>query len=176
MFPSGLSLTESQNLAIIKQKSGFVRNKFENYGQSKKQRRTWEKTPTIEKRREEQKQQESREVKETSREFVEGVSEVVESVENAEVAERTGEDKRKGPAGGIPVKNKPGNIQFKVPALVIPRIEVMPIQISTEIKTEIAGLEKEAMRVQDNPFALTMAVGKIRYLRDILSNFIARDF
>jgi hypothetical protein len=134
-----------------------------------------QRTPSIEKRREEQKQQESREVKETSREFVEGVSEVVESVENAEVAERTGEDKRKGPAGGIPVKAA-GNIQFKVPTLVLPRIEVMQIQISTEIKAEIAGLEKEAMRVQDNPFALTMAVGKIRYLRDILSNLSHATF
>ena len=63
-----------------------------------------------------------------------------------------------------------------MPALVIPRIEVMQIQISTEIKTEIAGLEKEAMRVQDNPFALTMAVGKIRYLRDILSNLSHANF
>ena len=59
-----------------------------------------QRTPKIEKRREEQKQQESREVKETSREFVEGVSEVVESVENAEVAERGGKTKGKGlPAG-----------------------------------------------------------------------------
>ncbi len=117
----------------------------------------------------EKKQDESREVRETSKEFVEGVSEVVESVESGEVAEKTREDKKKGPQGQFPQKGGT-KVQVQLPPLFIPRIEVMQIQIATAIKKEIAVLEKEAERVSDNPFALSSVVGKIRELRNMLSD------
>ncbi len=82
----------------------------------------------------EKKQDESRELREASKEFVEGVSEVVESVETGEVAEELGEDKKKGPSGKFPSGG--GGTQVKIEPLVIPRIEVMQIQIATAIKKE----------------------------------------
>lgn len=115
------------------------------------------------------KQEESREVRETSKEFVEGVSEVVESVETGEVAETAGEDKKKGPQGKFPTKGGTAT-QVKIEPLVLPRIEVMQIQIATAIKKEIAVLEKEAERVSNNPFALNSVVGKIRTLKDMLAD------
>ena len=116
----------------------------------------------------EKKQDDSRELRETSREFVEGVSEVVESVESSEIAEKTAEDKKKGPQGQFPQKGG-GQVQVTLQKLILPRIEVMQIQIATAIKKEIVILEKEAKKVMDNPFAFTVVIGKIRNLRHILA-------
>ena len=123
----------------------------------------------------EKKQDDSRELRETSREFVEGVSEVVESVESSEISEKTGEDKKKGPQGQFPQKGG-GQVQVTLQKLILPRIEVMQIQIATAIKKEIVVLEKEAKKVVDNPFALTAVVAKIRQLRDILGNLTHATF
>ncbi len=117
----------------------------------------------------EKKQDVSRELREASKEFVEGVAEVVEGAESGEVSEATGEDKKKGPQGGFPVKGGAG-IQVQLKQLVIPGIEVMQIQIATAVHKEIAVLEKEAAKVSDNPFALSGVVGKIRELKYIVAN------
>ncbi len=122
-----------------------------------------------EKEKVEKKREDSRELREASKEFVEGVSELVENVETSEVSEKTSEDKKKGPQGDqLPIKR--GGIKVQLPPLILPKIEIMQIQIATAIKREIMVLEKEAVRVSDNPFALTTVVGKIRTLKDILAN------
>jgi hypothetical protein len=124
-----------------------------------------------EKEKVEKRQDQSRELQEASKEFIEGVAEVVEDVESNEIAESTSEDKKKGPQGQFPAKSG-AKVQIQLPPLIIPRIEVMQIQIATAIKKEIAVLEKEAVRVSNNPFALTGVVLKIRQLKDILANLI----
>jgi hypothetical protein len=120
-----------------------------------------------------------RNIQEKSKEFIEGVSEVVEGVENAEgvettgeVAEGLGEGKKKAAAvGGISSSSgKPVNHQPIAP----PSIEIMRIQVSTQIKNEIRMLEKEAARLMRgsggfHPFQLNKVVSKIRELKDILS-------
>lgn len=115
----------------------------------------------------EKKQEESRELRETSKEFVEGVSEVVESVETGEVAERTGEDKKKGPQGRFPGKGVK-QVKVELKPIEFPKIEVMQIQIATEIKHEIAMLISEAKKT-NSPYELSGILGKIRGFRDILS-------
>ncbi len=120
----------------------------------------------------EKKQDESRELREQSHEVGEGIAEVVEGVESAEsaeVSETTGEDKKKGPQGKIP-QTGGKKIAFDLKPIDFPKIEVMQIQIATAIKKEIAVLEQEAARVSDKPFELSVVVGKIRELKDMLSN------
>jgi len=125
----------------------------------------------------EKKQDEShaREVREASREFIEGVSEVVEGVETGEVAEKTGEDKKKGPQGRFPTTTGQ-QVKAQLKSLIIPRIEVMQIQIATAINKEIAFYAKEAERVSDKPFELNNVISKIRELRDILSSLTQVTF
>jgi len=118
----------------------------------------------------EKKQDESRELRETSKEFVEGVSEVVESVETGEVAERTGEDKKKGPQGRFPVTGDRKQVKVDLQPIDYPRIEVMRIQIATEIKKEIVVLLREAVKVSNNPFALNAVIARIRDMKDVLSD------
>lgn len=128
-------------------------------------------TAPAEKEKVERKREEShaREVREASKEFIEGVSEVVESVETGEVAEKTREDKRKGPQGSFPATTGQ-QVKAQLKSLILPRIEVMQIQIATAINKEIAFYEKQADRVSDKPFELNMVVAKIRELKDILSS------
>lgn len=130
-------------------------------------------TPT---ERPEKKQEDSRALREASKEFEEGVSELVENVENSEVAERTGEDKKKGPQGKFPMKGGGAAIKAAIKPLVLPGIELMQIQIATAIKKEIIVLEKMAERVKDKPFALTGIVAKIRELNYILHNLAHATF
>lgn len=115
----------------------------------------------------EKKQEESRELRETSKEFVEGVSEVVESVEAGEVSERTGEDKKKGPQGRFPGKGVK-QVKIDLEPIEFPKIEVMQIQIATEIKQEIALLIQEAKK-SNTPYELSGILAKIRGFKDILS-------
>lgn len=118
----------------------------------------------------EKKQDESRELREASKEFVEGVSEVVESAESGEIAEKTSEDKKAGPQGKFPTQaGRP--VKLQPPSLVLPRIEVMQIQIAVAVKKEIAVL-MEAARVTKHPYELTGVLAKIRNLKDILSDLI----
>jgi len=126
-------------------------------------------TTPAEKEKIEKKQEGSREVRETSKEFVEGVSEVVEGVESDEVGEKIGEGKKKGPQAQFPQKDGKKK-SFQLQPLILPRIEVMQIQIATAIKKEIAVLKEEAKHVKDKPFELNAVVGKIRDLRNILAN------
>lgn len=126
----------------------------------------------------EKKSLDSKEIKEASKEFVEGIGEVVDSVENAEisddnVSENTGEDKKKGPQGSM----KTGKAQAVTKDdddVKVPSIEIMQIQIATQIKNEIRVLEKEMRSLQSgsrfNPMKLNATVSRIRNLRDILSN------
>jgi len=114
-------------------------------------------------------------IREKSQEFIEGVSEVVEGAEavetTGEVAERTGEGKQKAPSGSG--KGAQGAFVHSEPSSP-PSIEIMRIQVATQIKHEIRILEKEAARLMRgsggfHPFKLNSVISKIRYLRDILS-------
>jgi len=120
----------------------------------------------------------NREIKEASKEFIEGVSEVVDSVENAEVvdgevSEGAGEDKKKGPQGSIKKGQATTQVVTKDDSQP-PSIEIMQIQIATQIKNEIRSLEREMKILQSgsnfNPMKLNATVSRIRHLRDILSN------
>jgi hypothetical protein len=109
----------------------------------------------------------------TSKEFVEGVSEVVQGVEEAEgaegnITELSAEDKRKiGDAGG--------GASAASKKREMPSIEIMQIQVATQIKKEIRILEKEAAKMIKNPnefsaFKLNGIIAKIRELKDILAS------
>lgn len=117
-----------------------------------------------------------KEIKETSKELIEGISEVVEGAESSEfvegdVSEKTREGKKKAPVTGIKGASAAKTIEKATP----PTIEIMRIQISTQVKNEIRLLEKEAARmlsgrVKFNPSKLNGVVAKIRELKDILTN------
>jgi hypothetical protein len=115
-----------------------------------------------------------KEIEKASREFVEGVSEVVEGAEGAEtvageVGEKSGEGKKKASEKGIG-----GAAGTVTPVSGPPTIEIMCIQISTQIKKEIRMLEKEVKLLKKrgnfNAAKLNGVVAKIRELRDILAN------
>jgi len=117
-----------------------------------------------------------KEILEQSRQFVEGVGEVVEGVEVAEttgeIAENLGESKKKVAGGGFTVNQQQ---QVVGATQTLPSIEIMRIQVSTQIKKEIRMLEKEANRLMRSPggfhpFKLNTIVAKIRTLRDILAS------
>jgi len=118
-----------------------------------------------------------KEIKETSKGFVEGVSEVVEGSEvvefaTGEVAEKSGEGKNRAPAGGGKAST---NQAIQVKSSAPPTIEIMRIQVSTQVKNEIRLLEKEASKLLNspgnfNPFKLNGIVAKIRELKDILAS------
>ena len=114
-----------------------------------------------------------KEIKETSQEFVEGVSEVVEGTAEfveGEVGEVAREGKKKAPVTGI----KGGGAIKTDSRGVPPTIEIMRIQIATQVKNEIRILEKEAAKLMSagkfNPSKLNGVVAKIRELKDILAN------
>lgn len=125
----------------------------------------------------EKKSVDNREIKEASKEFIEGIGEVVDSVENAEVSdgevsENTGEDKKKGPQGSMKT-GKAQAVKKDDDGVKVPSIEIMQIQIATQIKNEIRVLEKEMRSLSGsrfNPMKLNATVSRIRNLRDILSN------
>jgi hypothetical protein len=117
-----------------------------------------------------------REIKEKSQEFIEGVSEVVEGVESVEttgeVAEELGEGKKKAPSAGG--KGGTQGVQNLLEQISPPSIDIMRIQVATQIKNEIRILEKEVVRLMRSnasfhPFKLNKVVSKIRELKDILS-------
>jgi len=125
----------------------------------------------------ENKTPESKEIKEASKEFIEGVGEIVETAEGGEVTdgnvgENMGEDKKSGPQGSM--KGGAGGQAVVKKIVKEPSIEIMQIQISTQIKHEIRVLEKEMKALQSgrhfNPMKLNLTVSKIRGLRDILAN------
>ncbi len=118
-----------------------------------------------------------KEIKETAKELIEGVSEVVEGAEAAEVVEgRVGETTKEGKkktAGGI--KTGVGAVAGLQKVSAPPTIEIMRIQVSTQIKNEIRILEKEAVKLMTGganfqPFKLNGIVAKIRELKNILAN------
>ena len=117
-----------------------------------------------------------KEIKEASKELIEGISEVVEGAESSEfvegdVSEKTREGKKKAPVTGIKGSSAVRAEDIAAP----PTIEIMRIQISTQVKNEIRLLEKEAAkllsgRAKFNPSKLNGVVAKIRELKDILAN------
>ena len=126
----------------------------------------------------ENKSLDTREITEASKEFIEGVGEVVDSVENAEVVdgevgESAGEDKKKGPQGSMK-KGQATTQVVKKDDAAPPSIEIMQIQIATQVKNEIRVLEREMRSLQSgskfNPMKLNATVSRIRNLRDILAN------
>jgi|GEM_PF-2659995 len=115
-------------------------------------------------------------IQEKSQQFVEGVSEVVEGAEGAEttgeISEQVGESRKKvsSGGGGISPRGSVAQMDTKTP----PSIEIMRIQVATQIRNEIRVLEKEVNRLirgsgSFHPFKLNMLMSKIRELRDILS-------
>jgi hypothetical protein len=118
----------------------------------------------------------AKEIHEKSKEFVEGVSEVVEGVEMAEsadsnVGEKAGEGKNRSPASGM---KSAGTTSTTTTQTAEPTIEVMQIQIATQVKKEIRLLEKEASKIMSSgqfaPYKLNGIIAKIRELKDILAN------
>lgn len=110
--------------------------------------------------------EESREI----REVLEG-TEVAEFIEG-EVSETAGEGKKRV-GSGMP-KADGGAKAAAGGALVLPRVDVMRIQISTRIQKEIASLEQEKNRIMRSPghfepFHLNIVISKIRSLKDILA-------
>lgn len=109
----------------------------------------------------------------------EAIKEVVEGTEvsefiDGEVAEDIREDKKKA-SSGIPVQIKTDSSTPAQSTASFPEVDVMRIQISTQIKKEVVDLHKEASRMMRNtgkfePFRLNRTVSRIRYLRDILDN------
>jgi hypothetical protein len=118
-----------------------------------------------------------KEIKETSKGFLEGVSEIVEGTEAAEisegeVSENVKEGKSTSPSAGF--KQGAGNAGEASRKAAEPSIEIMRIQVATQIKQEIRILEKEAAKLLRNPssfsaFKLNGIIAKIRELKDILS-------
>jgi|WetSurMetagenome_2_1015567.scaffolds.fasta_scaffold200570_2 hypothetical protein len=118
-----------------------------------------------------------REIRETSRGFLEGVSEVVENAEVAEVSEgdvseNVKEQKKSAPAAGM--KSSGAATAATSESEAPPSIEIMRIQIATQVKNEIRQLEKEAAKMLKNPssfsaFKLNGMVSKIRELKEILA-------
>ncbi len=124
----------------------------------------------------ENKSLDTREINEASKEFIEGVGEIVDSVEDSEVSdgevsENTG-NKNKGSQGSM--KTGKATQTAATDDTAPPSIEIMQIQIATQIKNEIRVLEKEMRSLQSgskfNPMKLNATVSRIRNLRDILSN------
>ena len=124
----------------------------------------------------------AKELQKTASEFEEGVSEVADLMNNAEVAEKAGEDKKKGPAGTFKTGTAKTSTQAIKPLpLKIPKIDTMQAQISKEIRKQIHALEHEAKKIMMNPtafspFKLNGLVGKIRELKYILANLAHATF
>lgn len=121
--------------------------------------------------------EESKQIKEAKKESGKEAASIIEGVEVSEegaefaegkVSEKTGEDKRTGPAGGAA-----GGVAYDIKDIKIPAIEVMRVQISTKIKTEIKRLEKEASSIRRSPkfdpFRFNEVIGRLRYLKDVLA-------
>lgn len=118
---------------------------------------------------------ESKEIRERSKGFIEGVSDVVDGAEMAEVVdgevvEATGEDKKNGSQGTPAGKGHAVPATGKVNEL--PTIEIMRIQIATQIKSEVRILEKEVALLLSNgnfsPYKLNDVISRVRSLQHIL--------
>lgn len=112
----------------------------------------------------------------------EAIKEVVEGTEVAEfidgeVSEQTSEDKKKVSSGALrSSKSAQDDQSASAHTAAFPDVDVMRIQISTQVKKEIIDLEKQASRMMRatsgrfEPFQLNQAVSRIRRLRDLLAN------
>lgn len=114
-----------------------------------------------------------------NREFIEGVSVTLDDVESAEtingkVSEKASENKSRAPKTKFPAKSGAQSTDFALGEDEEPEIDVMRIQVSTQVKKEIAALKKEAKNLLKarnfNPFEVTRTLSKIRNLKDLLSS------
>ena len=117
---------------------------------------------------EKQEQQDSHEIQNV----VEG-TEVSEFIDG-EVSEDLGEGKKKV-SSGMPKSGKGTSKDAGVADTSLPQVDVMRIQVSTQVKKEILTLEKQASRMMRNPrkfepFHLNQVVSRIRNLKDVLAN------
>ncbi|MBD3328408.1 hypothetical protein GF340_03830 [Candidatus Peregrinibacteria bacterium] len=112
-------------------------------------------------------------------EFIEGVSETLDDLESAEVmsgkiSEKVSENKSKAPKTKFPAQTSGQGMDFASAEDEEPEIDVMRIQVSTQVKKEIAELKKEAKKMlrarSFNPFEVTKTMSKIRNLKDLLSS------
>lgn len=117
-------------------------------------------------------------VEKSQRESVE-IKEVVENTEvsefiDTEISEELGEGKKKV-SGGMKSSVKTDGKVLADDDASLPQVDVMRIQIATQLKKEIVNLEKQAARMicspgKFEPFHLNQVVSNIRYLKDILAN------
>jgi hypothetical protein len=121
--------------------------------------------------------EESKQIKEAKKESGKEAASIIEGLEAAEegaefaegkVSEKTREGKRVGPSGAGAF-----GVSYDIKDIILPTIEVMRVQISTKIKTEIKRLEKEAKSIRRSPkfdpFRFSEVIGRLRYLKDILA-------
>ena len=125
------------------------------------------------------KEKDSKEIMEKAQPLGEGALDVVDVVESAEVSEKASEDKKKAPTGQIATgKGDDSSAAAAVMTVVFPKVDVMRIQVATQIKKEIVALEKAAKRIrrsapgQFSPFQFNAITGRIRKLRDILDSLL----
>lgn len=117
---------------------------------------------------EKQEQHESPEIKEV----VEG-TEISEFIDG-EVSEDLSEGKKKV-SSGAPKSGKAAIADSSAADTSLPQLDVMRIQVATQVKKEIIDLEKQASQMMRNPtkfepFHLNQVVSRIRNLKDILAN------
>jgi hypothetical protein len=123
--------------------------------------------------------QEQKEVVEKSQELVEGIEGVIESTEVSEgiegqVGETTGEGKKKL-SGGTGAKIS-ANVEQTRGRNEPPPLEVMVIQVRTQLKKDLATLNAEANKYTKgssfDPYNLSLILAKIRRLREILAEIM----
>ncbi len=113
-------------------------------------------------------------ISQTSEVLTENLAEVAEIMSEIP-SENQSEGKGKVSNGSLSSAKKSQVSGVAVKPFKIPSLEIMRIQISTQINKEIKMLEKEANMMMlnpasFNPFKLNGIVSRIRDLKDILSN------
>lgn len=121
---------------------------------------------------------EDREIQKAARDVVTSANESVENSESAEnvdghIAEDEGKGKQKLGSGTAATKGDDASGATRKDEAGFPRVDVMRIQVSIQVKKEIVELKKEAKRLQNSqrfsPFHFARIIAKIRQLSILLA-------
>lgn len=125
---------------------------------------------------------EDKQLKEKSTELAQGVTDVVEGLDDAEgmstgeVSEKSSEDKSISSGSSGDASSGATSTSQSKKRNEEPPFEVMVIQLRTQLKKEIAVLQREAKKLQKrstfSPYHLTQIMQKIRRLREILADLV----
>lgn len=104
-------------------------------------------------------------------EGLEGIAEIIGEAPS----ENQNSGKNKASAGSLTKSSQGQQKKAALKPIKIPTLEVMRVQIASQVNKEIKQLEKEATRMMMNPakfspFKLNSVIAKIRELKDILAN------